>query len=77
LRCVPPDRIRGRYSKSLANIPQLLALCEVFTLVDDTDTPTIIFEKNASETKIRPNRRWATEAIAKLIWPNKKPRPRL
>jgi predicted ABC-type ATPase len=63
---VPPDKIRSRYAKSLANIPRLLALCEVFTLVDNTDTPTVIFEKNPTDTKIRPNRYWTIEAIEAL-----------
>jgi predicted ABC-type ATPase len=64
---VPPDKIRNRYAKSLANIPRLLALCEVFTIVDNTDTPTVIFEKTADGTKIRPNRYWTVEAIERLI----------
>jgi predicted ABC-type ATPase len=64
---VSPDKIRSRYAKSLANIPRLLTLCEVFTLVDNTDTPTVIFEKNATDTKIRPNRYWTTEAIQESI----------
>jgi predicted ABC-type ATPase len=64
---VPPDKIRSRYAKSLANIPRLLALCEVFTLVDNTDTPTVIFEKSSADVKIRPNRYWTAEAIEGLI----------
>jgi predicted ABC-type ATPase len=64
---VPPDKIRTRHAKSLANIPRLLALCDIFTLVDNTDKPTVIFEKNGADTPIRHNRYWTAEAIEALL----------
>jgi predicted ABC-type ATPase len=63
---VPPDKIRSRYAKSLASIPLLLALCDVFRLVDNTSEPETIYIKDANETQIRPNRYWTLEAIKKL-----------
>jgi predicted ABC-type ATPase len=70
---VPPDKVRSRYAKSLANISRLLALCENFALVDNTDMPTVIFDKTADGIKIRPNRFWTAEAIEKSIGAQKKP----
>lgn len=64
---VPPDKIRSRYSKSLANIPQLLALCDVFRIVDNTNEPETIYMKDASGEQVRPNHYWTAEAIGRLI----------
>ena len=64
---VPPDKIRGRYAKYIANIPKLLALCDVFRLVDNTAQPEILFIKDEAGLQIRPNRYWSVEAIEKLI----------
>jgi len=63
---VPPDKIRSRYSKALANISKLLALCDVFRLVDNTGQPEILFIKDEAGQQIRPNRYWTVEAIEKL-----------
>jgi predicted ABC-type ATPase len=63
---VPPDKIRSRYTKALANISKLLALCDVFRLVDNTDQPEILFIKEEVGRQICPNRYWTVEAIEKL-----------
>ena len=63
---VPPDKIRSRYTKALANISKLLALSDVFRLVDNTDQPEILFIKDEVEQQIRPNRYWIVEEIEKL-----------
>jgi predicted ABC-type ATPase len=63
---VPPDKIRSRYTKALANISKLLALSDVFRLVDNTDQPEILFTKDEVGQQIRPNRYWTVEAIEKL-----------
>jgi len=65
--CVPPDKIRSRHTKSLANISKLLALSDVFRLVDNTAQPEILFVKDEAGQQIRPNRYWTVEAIEKLI----------
>jgi len=64
---VPPDKIRSRYTKSLANISMLLAVSDVFRLVDNTAQPEILFIKDEAGQQIRPNRYWTVEAIEKLI----------
>jgi len=63
---VPPDKIRSRYTKALANISKLLALSDVFRLVDNTAQPEILFTKDEAGQQVRPNRYWTIEAIEKL-----------
>ncbi|MCL2832736.1 MAG: zeta toxin family protein [Treponema sp.] len=63
---VPPDKIRSRYTKSLANVSKLFALSDVFRLVDNTAQPEILFIKEEAGQQIRPNRYWTVEAIMKL-----------
>ena len=63
---VPPDKIRSRYTKALANITKLLALSDVFRLVDNTSQPEILFVKDETGQQIRPNSYWTVEAIEKL-----------
>ena len=63
---VAPDKIRSRYTKSLANIPRLLSLCDIFRIVDNTCEPETIFFMDSTGTQIRTNRYWTTLAIEKL-----------
>ena len=63
---VPPDKIRSRYTKSLNNISKLLALSDVFRLVDNTAQSEILFIKDEAGQQKRPNRYWTVEAIEKL-----------
>jgi len=63
---VPPDKIRSRYMKSLANISKLLELSDIFRLVDNTDQPEILFVKDEAGCQKRPNRYWTLEKIEKL-----------
>ena len=63
---VPPNKVRSRYEKSLANIPRLLALCAIFRIVDNTHEPETIFIKDSAGTQICANRYWSASAIEKL-----------
>jgi predicted ABC-type ATPase len=64
---VPPDKIRSRYAKALANIPRLIDLCDAFRIVDNTNEPTVIYSKDAIGERIKPNRYWSFSAISRLI----------
>ena len=64
---VPPEKIRSRYTKSLANISKLLALSDVFRLIDNTAQPEILHIKDEAGQQTRPNRYWTVAAIEKLI----------
>jgi predicted ABC-type ATPase len=63
---VPLDKIRSRYARSLANISKLLALSDVFRLVDNTAQPEILFIKDEAGQQIHSNRYWTVEGIEKL-----------
>ena len=63
---VPPDKIRSRYAKSLAYIPKLVAMSDVFRLVDNTSQPEILFIKDETGQQICTNRYWTVVAIEKL-----------
>jgi predicted ABC-type ATPase len=64
---VLPEKIRSRYTKSLANISKLFALSDVFRLIDNTAQPEILFIKDEAGQQICPNQYWTVEAIEKLI----------
>ena len=42
---VPEDKIRSRYSKALALIPQLVEVCDILHVYDNTKEPFRIFKK--------------------------------
>jgi len=63
---VPPDKIRSRYTKALSNISRLMALSDVFRLVDNTAKPEILLIKDETGQQIRPNRYWTVEELEKL-----------
>jgi len=63
---VPPDKIRSRCTKALTNIPRLLALSDVFRLVDNTTQPEILFIQDEAGQQIRPNRHWTVAQIETL-----------
>ena len=64
---VPPDKICSQYTKSLANIARLLALSDIFRLVDNTTQPEFLFVKDEAGQKICPNHYWTLEAIEMLL----------
>ena len=64
---VPPEKIRSRYTKALANITNLLALSDVFRLVDNTAQPEILFTKDGTGRQLHPNRYWTEEALERLL----------
>jgi predicted ABC-type ATPase len=59
--------LRNRYIKSLANIPRMSALCDVFRIVDNTGEPETIYLKDSNGTQIRPNNYWTDAAIESLV----------
>jgi len=64
---VPPEKIRSRYTKSLANVSRLLELSDVFRLVDNTFRPEVLCVKDDTGQYIHPNSNWTVEAIEELI----------
>jgi predicted ABC-type ATPase len=66
---VPEEKILKRYAKSLANIPALIDVSESCIIVDNTDTPNIIYKKEGEESRITANRHWSEPQIRRLISP--------
>jgi predicted ABC-type ATPase len=66
---VPEEKIRNRYTKSLANIPELLTLCNELFIIDNTSAPSVIFSSNTTGQIITENPYWPKARIEKLISP--------
>ena len=63
---VPEDKIRSRYGKALALIPQLVELCDILHIYDNTDTPFRIFKKRKDVFFRWADEHWDNEAIERL-----------
>lgn len=63
---VPEDKIRSRYSKALALIPELVQVCDIMHIYDNSITPFRIFKKRKSEYFYWENENWNKEKIEKL-----------
>ncbi len=65
---VPEDKIRSRYEKSLANVPEFVALCDVCHIYDNTySAPKRIFRKKKGEYLCWTNRSWPAQRICDLV----------
>lgn len=64
---VPIDKIIDRYSKSLANIKELMKLCDIMHVYDNTDSAQRIIRKHKDDISIFPNAFWDEESIINLI----------
>lgn len=63
---VPEDKIRSRYSKALALIPQLIEVCDVLHVYDNTKEPFRIFKKRKDVYFHWENKYWDFEKISDL-----------
>lgn len=63
---VPENKIRSRYDKALKLIPQLVAVCDVMHIYDNTVEPFRIFKKRKNEYFHWENEFWNYEEIEKL-----------
>lgn len=64
---VPKDKIINRYSRALDLIPQLLEICDVCHIYDNSDQPSRIFKKRKTEYFYWENSFWNKEQIQKLV----------
>ena len=64
---VPENKIRSRYSKSLAMIKRLIKIADFIIIVDNTIHPEIIYKKDTDGEIILSNEFWTEKAIKKLI----------
>ena len=63
---VPEGKIRTRYYKALKLIPQLVELCDVLHIYDNTNTPFRIFKKRGDVYFCCENRYWSKKDIEEL-----------
>ena len=64
---VPEDKIRSRYEKAFILIGELVEICDVVHIYDNTITPFRIFKKRKSEYFFWENDMWSEETIRNLV----------
>jgi len=63
---VPEDKIRTRYDRALSLIPELIRVCDIFHLYDNTDEPFRIFKKRKDKYFKWNNQFWSSMDIINL-----------
>lgn len=68
---VDRNKIVERYHKSLGNIKELIRICDILHVYDNTIEPVRIIRKHKEEISIFPNELWKEKDLLKLIRGNK------
>lgn len=64
---VPEDKIISRYEKALDLIPELINVCDVMHIYDNSDVPFRIFKKRKTELFFWVNEYWSEKNIHDLV----------
>ena len=64
---VPEDKIISRYEKCLKLLPELLKLCDIMHIYDNTTIPFRIFKKRKDEFFFWSNDFWKEDDVKKLL----------
>lgn len=64
---VPEEKIRTRYHRALALLPQVIIACDKILIYDNSVTPELIFIKEYGYSKIFPNLQWTEDSLRKLL----------
>jgi len=64
---VPENKIRSRYEKALNLIPELVKVCDVMHIYDNSSVPFRIFKKRKEEYFYWENSDWNKENIKQLV----------
>lgn len=65
---VEKEKIISRYYKSLSNIKELMNLCDIIHVYDNTTAiPVRIIRKHKKDVTIYPNKYWSQERILELL----------
>ena len=64
---VPEDKIISRYEKALDLIPELINVCDVMHIYDNSDVPFRIFKKRKTELFFWENEYWNEQNIHDLV----------
>lgn len=63
---VPEEKIRSRYKKALKLIPDLIEICDIIHIYDNTNVPFRIFKKRKDVYYRWENKYWSLEDVEKL-----------
>lgn len=63
---VPEDKVRSRYARALALIPELVKVCDILHIYDNTKEPFRIFKKRKDVYFRWEDQYWENEDIEKL-----------
>ena len=63
---VPEDKIKSRYQKALKLIPELIEICDIVHIYDNTNVPFRIFKKRKDVCFHWENKYWSFSEIEKL-----------
>lgn len=63
---VPEEKIRTRYDKALALLPELVPVCDVLHIYDNSDVPFRIFKKRKTQYFYWENKFWTKDKIERL-----------
>ncbi len=66
---VDKDKIISRYHNSLENIKELMVLCDVLHVYDNTENLVRIIRKHKEDISIFPNEYWDEDGILRLMYP--------
>lgn len=64
---VDKEKIISRYYKSLNNIKNLMSICDIMHVYDNTIEPVRIIRKHKEDISIFPNELWSEDKIISLI----------
>lgn len=63
---VPEEKIKSRYKKALNLIPELLEVCDIMHIYDNSDTPFRIFKKRKTKYYHWQNEFWTIQILKDL-----------
>ena len=64
---VPEDKIVSRYEKCMNLLPELLKVCDIMHIYDNTTIPFRIFKKRKDEFFFWTNEFWSEGDVKKLL----------
>lgn len=63
---VPEEKVRSRYERALGLIPELVEVCDVLHIYDNTEEPFRIFKKRKAQYFLWENQFWDKNSIEEL-----------
>lgn len=64
---VESSKVIDRFYKSINNIKELIEICDIMHVYDNTETPKRIIRKRKEDLSIYPNEYWSEQSILELL----------